>query len=101
MSEPRELKKNVGQIDRAFRLILACTLVWLGIFVLGGLSGSVLGVLVAACALFPLYMVITRSCFVFRWFNIHSCSVKELERDAKAGSNLSTEVPETKMDQKH
>ena len=84
---PRDLKKNVGLIDKIFRLLLGCSLVWIGLLELGGTEGSLVGVLVALCSLLPFYMAVTRSCFVFRWFNIHSCSAKELEEDSKLQSS--------------
>jgi len=72
--------KNVGIIDRTMRFSLAIFLGWLGLFVLDGLQGAVLGILVSITSLLPLYMTITGSCFVFRWFNIHSLSKKEIGR---------------------
>jgi len=69
--------KNVGNIDRTLRLLLGLFLVWLGLFVFEGKKGNLLGVIVSITALMPFYMVATRSCFVFRWFKIHSLSKKE------------------------
>ena len=86
VQNPRDLKKNVGRIDRIFRFLLGCSLVWVGLFELEGMGGSVSGILVALCSLFPFYMAVTRSCFVFRWFNIHSCSPQELEADSQVPS---------------
>ena len=71
--------KNVGIIDRIMRFVLGLFLVFLGVFVLNGKEGSLLGVLVAISSLLPFYMVFTASCFVFRWFKIHSLSKKECE----------------------
>ncbi len=71
--------KNVGKIDRALRLLLGLFLVWLGVFVLNGKEGNVIGILVVLVSLMPFYMAITSSCFVFRWFKIHSLSKKECE----------------------
>ena len=71
--------KNVGKIDRTLRLLLGLILVWLGVFVLNGKEGNVIGIFVALISLMPFYMVLTRSCFVFRWFKIHSLSKKECE----------------------
>ena len=83
VQNPRDLKKNVGIIDRIFRTLLGCSLVWIGLFELGGIDGSIGGIVVALSSLLPFYMAVTRSCFVFRWFNIHSCSAKELEADSR------------------
>ena len=71
--------KNVGKIDRTLRLLLGLFLVWLGVFVLNGKEGNVIGIFVALFSLMPFYMGFTRSCFVFRWFKIHSLSKKECE----------------------
>ena len=73
------MKKNVGQIDRILRFLFGLFLVWLGVFVLNGKEGEVIGILVALISLMPFYMGFTRSCFVFRWFKIHSLSKKECE----------------------
>ena len=73
------MKKNVGKIDRALRFLLGLFLIWLGVFVLNGKEGEVIGILVALISLMPFYMALTRSCFVFRWFKIHSLSKKECE----------------------
>ena len=71
--------KNVGKIDRTLRFLLVLFLVWLGVFVMNGKEGNVIGIFVALFSLMPFYMSVTRSCFVFRWFKIHSLSKKECE----------------------
>ena len=71
---------NVGKIDRTLRFLLGIFLIWLGLYVFNGLEGSIIGILVAAVSLMPFYMTATGSCFVFRWFNIHSLSKKELDK---------------------
>jgi len=73
------MAKNVGQIDRILRFLLGIFLVWFGVFLLNGKEGNLIGILVAVTSLMPFYMSLTRSCFVFRWFNIHSLSKKECE----------------------
>ncbi len=62
---------NVGSTVPAMRFILALLLLYLGLFVLKGLEGKLIGILIAMTSLLSLYMVITRSCFVFPWLNIH------------------------------
>ena len=69
--------KNVGKIDRLLRFLLAIFLMWLGLFLLNGKEGNVVGILVALLSLLPFYMTFTGSCFVFRWFKIHSLSKSE------------------------
>ena len=86
--------KNVGKIDKTLRFLLCLILVWLGLFVLNGKEGSVVGILVAIISLMPFYMALTGSCFVFRWFKIHSLSKKEYQihgnpyRDGKEWNKL-------------
>ena len=87
VQNPRDLKKNVGQIDRILRFLLGCSLAWIGLIELRGAYGSIEGILVALCSVLPFYMAVTRSCFVFRWLNIHSCSAKQLEEDSKVHSS--------------
>ncbi len=66
------MKQNVGTLDAILRFILAIFLVWFGLFYLNGLQGSIVGILVALVSLMPLYMFITRKCFVFRFLKISS-----------------------------
>jgi hypothetical protein len=69
--------KNVGKIDGILRILLGLFLIWIGLFLMNGKEGNMLGVLVAIISLMPFYMALTRSCFVFRWFKIHSFSKSE------------------------
>ena len=73
----KDMKKNVGQIDRVLRFLLGIFLIWFGVFFLNGKEGTAVGILVAISSLLPFYISLTRSCFVFRWFKIHSLSKKE------------------------
>ena len=66
------MKRNVGNLDAIFRLILGGMLVFVGLYVLDGYRGKVIGILVALFSLMPFYMAITRKCFVFRFFGISS-----------------------------
>jgi len=74
------MKRNVGNIDQIFRFILGLCLIWFGIFALNGKNGNIIGISIALLSIMPLYMSFTASCFVFRWFNIHSLSKKEVKR---------------------
>jgi len=71
--------KNVGWIDRVLRFLLGLFLVWTGLFLLKGIDGNGLGIVIALISLMPFYMAITRSCFVFRWIKVHSLSRRECE----------------------
>ena len=71
--------RNVGKIDRMLRFVLSLFLVWLGFVPMGGLEGNVWGVFVAIIALLPLYIAFTSSCFVFKWFKVHSLSKSECQ----------------------
>lgn len=74
------MKINVGTFDRIMRFLLAIFLLCLGLFILNGMRGNSLGIIIASLAAIPLYFSITRRCIVFYWFNIHSLSKNELER---------------------
>jgi hypothetical protein len=71
--------KNVGKIDRTLRFLLGLFIVWLGLFILNGKEGKVMGIFVALISLMPFYMAPTGSCFIFRWFKIHSLSKMEFQ----------------------
>jgi hypothetical protein len=73
------MRRNVGRGDRVFRAALGLGLIGTGLFVLDGLEGSPLGLVVAAASALPLYMAATTRCFVFRWLQVHSLSKRELE----------------------
>ena len=74
------MTKNVGKIDRILRFLLGLLLIWIGLFILNGKDGNMIGIIVAVISLMPFYMVFTGSCFVFRWFKIHSLSKSECHR---------------------
>ena len=73
------MKRNVGRFDRIFRFGLGIFLLWLGLFALNGKEGNLVGVFVSLISIMPFYMSYTAYCFVFRWFNIHSLSKKEIK----------------------
>jgi hypothetical protein len=58
----------VGNLDAGMRAVLAVSLLVFGLLGLGGMDGDPVGILVALGSLMPFYMVVTRRCFVFRWF---------------------------------
>ncbi len=72
--------RNVGKIDRSLRFLLGVFLLWLGLWGFDGLSGDIIGIVISLTALLPFYMAVTASCFVFRWFKIHSLSKSECEK---------------------
>ena len=71
--------KNVGKVDRSLRFLLGLFLIWMGLFELDGKQGDWIGILVAVLSILPFYMALSGSCFVFRWFKIHSLSKTERE----------------------
>ena len=77
------MKKNVGRLDQLLLFCLAILIVWFGLFNLGGSKGSIIGIAISICSLLPLYMVVTRKCFVFQWFNLSS--IGSLYRTKKWG----------------
>ena len=68
------MEKNVGNTDAFLRSVLVIILLVLGLLILDGIHGNLIGILVALVALMPLYMVITRKCFVFKFLKISSIS---------------------------
>ena len=81
--------KNVGKIDRTLRFLLGLTLIWIGLFVLDGKDGNIIGIAVVLISLIPFYMTFTGSCFVFRWFKIHSLSKSECQIYGEPYKNVS------------
>ncbi len=72
--------KNVGKIDRTLRFLLGLFLLWLGLYRFNGIEGNIIGILITLVSLMPFYMTLTGSCFVFRWFEIHSLSKSEFKK---------------------
>jgi hypothetical protein len=66
------MEKNVGNLDATLRYIFGIFLLWLGLFKLNGLQGTISGILVAICSLIPLTIATTRKCPVFSIFKISS-----------------------------
>ena len=64
------LRKNVGGFDRILRFIAGVALIPIGLFVLGGLRGNVIGILVAGLALFPLLTSLIAFCPAYVPFRI-------------------------------
>jgi hypothetical protein len=71
------MQKNVGKFDAVLRFLLGIFLVYLGLFILKGIQGNLLGILVALISIMPFYMAITRKCFVFKFFKISSIPRKK------------------------
>lgn len=69
--------RNVGKIDRIARLLSAAFLCWTGLVLLEGLEGDFFGILLVLFSMIPFYMAATASCFVFRYFKIHSLDAQE------------------------
>ena len=74
------MKKNVGLIDRTLRFFFGLFLLWLGLYILGGIDGSLLGMAVALLSVVPFSIVTIGICPIFHWFRIHSFSHREWER---------------------
>ena len=64
------MEKNVGGVDAFMRVVLGVVLIFIGMFLLGGVNGSLLGIMAALISLVPFYMAVTRKCFVFKMFNL-------------------------------
>ena len=63
-------KRNEGIIDRALRVLLSLVLLPTGLFWLGGLQGSVLGLVVTGFGLLPLITGLTGFCPLYVPFGI-------------------------------
>ena len=74
-------KRNEGIIDRTLRVLLALVLLQTGLFWLGGLHGTVLGLVVAGFSLLPLITGLTGFCPLYVPFGI---STLEKEKDLMA-----------------
>jgi hypothetical protein len=74
-------KRNEGIIDRTLRVLLALVLLPTGLFWLGGLRGTVPGLVVAGFSLLPLITGLTGFCPLYVPFGI---STLEKERELMA-----------------
>lgn len=63
-------KRNEGLLDRAIRVVLGLVLLPTGLFLFGGLQGTVLGLVVAGFSLLPLITGLTGFCPLYVPFGI-------------------------------
>jgi hypothetical protein len=75
-------KKNEGILDRFVRVILGVVLLPVGLFLLGGLQGSVLGLVVAGFGVLGLVTGLTGMCPLYIPFGINTLE-KEKELIAR------------------
>jgi hypothetical protein len=71
------MEKNVGGVDAFMRFVLGVVLILVGMFVLGGVNGSLSGLMVALLSLIPFYMAVTRRCIVFKVLNLSTIPRKD------------------------
>jgi hypothetical protein len=71
------MEKNVGGVDAFMRFVLGVVLILVGMFVLGGVNGSLSGIMVALLSLIPFYMAVTRRCIVFKVLNLSTIPRKD------------------------
>lgn len=81
-------KQNEGILDRIVRVTLGLVLLPTGLFLLGGLQGSVLGLVVAGISGLPLITGITGFCPLYVPFGINTLE-KEKELIARCRSMAS------------
>lgn len=86
------LKRNEGTIDRILRVILATMLLLVGLFWLGGVQGSVLGLVVTGFGLLPLITGLTGVCPLYIPFGISTLE-KEKELMARCASMAASCMP--------
>lgn len=75
-------KRNEGIIDRTLRMVLALVLLSVGLYLLGGLQGNVLGLIVAGFSMLPLITGLTGFCPLYVLFGIDTLE-KEKELVAR------------------
>jgi hypothetical protein len=85
-------KRNVGILDRIVRIVLGAVLLPAGLFVLGGLQGSVLGLLIAGFGVLGLVTGSTGYCPLYVPFGISTLE-KERELIAKCTSMMAAIRP--------
>ena len=70
-------KRNEGVIDRTLRVLLALVLLPTGLFWLGGLQGTVLGLVVAGFSLLPFITGLTGFCPLYVPFGISTLEAEK------------------------
>ena len=85
-------KRNEGIIDRTLRVLLSMVLLPTGLFWLGGLQGSVLGLVVTGFSLLPLITGLTGFCPLYVPFGISPLE-KEKELMARCASMAASCMP--------
>jgi hypothetical protein len=72
--------KNEGPADRAIRIAAGIMLLPAGLFLLGALQGSVVGIVMAALALFALVTGATGRCVLYIPFGITTLRPRQEDR---------------------
>jgi hypothetical protein len=85
-------KRNEGIIDRTLRVLLSMVLLPTGLFWLGGLQGSVLGLVVTGFGLLPLLTGLTGFCPLYVPFGISTLE-KEKELVDRCISMMASCMP--------
>jgi len=85
-------KRNEGIIDRTLRVLLSMVLLPTGLFWLGGLQGSVLGLVVTGFGLLPLITGLSGVCPLYIPFGISTLE-KEKELMARCASMAASCMP--------
>lgn len=80
-------KRNVGILDRIVRVALGLVLLPVGLFLLGGLQGSVLGLVIAGLGGIGLLTGFTGFCLLYTLFGINTLE-KEKEFIARCMSMM-------------
>jgi hypothetical protein len=80
--EKTMFKRNEGILDRTVRVALGLVLLLTGLFLLGGLQGSVLGLVIASFSVLPLTTGLTGVCPLYIPFGINTLE-KEKELIAR------------------
>ena len=64
--------KNVGTVDAVIRFVLGAVLAYYGLFVMGGISGNLGGILAVIVAAVLFYTGATRKCPIFKVLGVSS-----------------------------
>jgi hypothetical protein len=83
--QKKMFKRNEGLLDRIVRVVLGLVLLPIGLFLLGGLQGTVLGLVVAGFSLLPLITGLTGFCPLYVPFGISTLD-KEKELMSRCAS---------------
>lgn len=71
------MKQNIGSLDKIIRLVAGPALILVGLFALGGMSGAIIGLIVAVIGLILIGTAAMGTCLIYLPLNFSTNKTEE------------------------